>query len=62
MAAVQRAQRQATRVFGALMIVLGITIVVLTVAQGQGPFQLGTLVGAAFALLGAGRLYLLREP
>lgn len=53
-----RVYNQATRVFGALICVLGVGLVIATVARGGGPLALGVIVGAAFVVLGAGRLYL----
>ena len=58
---VQQAYRHSTRVMGALICVLGVAILVSTLARGGGPLALGVLVGGAFALLGAGRVYLARE-
>ena len=58
---VQQAYRQSTRVMGALICILGVAILVSTLARGGGPLALGVLVGAAFALLGAGRVYLARD-
>jgi hypothetical protein len=49
--------RRATLVLSAVMLVLGLAIVVVTVANGGGPLALGILVGVLFAAAGAGRLY-----
>ena len=46
---------------GGAHLVLGVAILVSTLARGGGPLALGVLVGAAFALLGAGRVYLARD-
>lgn len=54
----QRAYRQSTRVLGAVICLLGIVLLVSTLARGGGPLALGVLVGLAFTLLGAGRVYL----
>ena len=54
----QRAYRQSTRVLGAVICLLGIVLLVSTLARGGGPLALGVLVGVAFTLLGAGRVYL----
>jgi hypothetical protein len=61
---VERAYRQSTRVTGAAILVLGIAMVVSTLARGGGPLALGVVVGVAFALLGAGRVLLAtrRDP
>lgn len=52
------AYTQSTRLFGLVMCVLGVAMVVLTLARGGGPLALGVVVGLAFAAVGAGRLYL----
>jgi hypothetical protein len=57
----QRAYRISTLAFGVLVIVLGMAMVVLSLARGGGPASYGIVVGIAFMLLGAGRLYLARE-
>ena len=54
----ERAYRHSTRVLGAALVVLGVAIVVSTLARGGGPLAVGVVVGVAFALLGAGRVYL----
>jgi hypothetical protein len=58
---VERAYRQATRVLGALLFLLGLTIVAVTVARGGGALALGVVVGVLLAALGAGRLALSRD-
>jgi hypothetical protein len=55
---VQGAYRQSTRVLGTLLCVLGIAMIVSTLARGGGPLALGVVLGALFALLGAGRVFL----
>jgi hypothetical protein len=42
------------------MILLGVAIVVRTIAAGGGPIALGILVGILFVAAGAGRLYVER--
>ena len=54
----QRAYRQSTRALGAVICLLGIVLLISTLARGGGPLALGVLVGLAFTLLGAGRVYL----
>jgi hypothetical protein len=49
--------RRATLVMSAAMLVLGLAIVVVTLANGGGPLALGILLGALFAAAGGGRLY-----
>jgi hypothetical protein len=55
---VERAYRHSTRALGAAICVLGVGMVVSTLIRGGGPLALGVVVGAAFAVLGAARLYL----
>ena len=43
---------------GVAILLLGVAMVVATIARGGGPLALGVVVGVAFALLGAGRLVL----
>ncbi len=47
-----------TALLSAVLVVLGVAMVVRTVAAGGGPLALGVLVGVLFCGLGAGRLYL----
>jgi hypothetical protein len=49
--------RRATLVMSALMFVLGLAIIVVTLANGGGPLALGILLGVLFAAAGGGRLY-----
>ena len=57
---VDRAYLASSRVLSALLCVVGVALVVTTLARGGGPLALGVVVGALFALLGAGRLRLTR--
>jgi len=43
------------------MVVLGVAIIVRTVAAGGSPISLGLLLGVLFVLAGAGRLHLARR-
>jgi hypothetical protein len=52
------APRTLTALLSAVLVVLGVAMVVRTVAAGGGPLALGVLVGLLFCGLGAGRLYL----
>ena len=56
-----RAYRQSTRVLAAAICGLGVAMIVTTLARGGGGFALGIIVGVAFVVLGAGRLYLAGE-
>jgi hypothetical protein len=49
--------RRGTLVLSAAMLVLGIAMVVVTLAGGGGPLALGIVLGVLFAASGAGRLY-----
>jgi hypothetical protein len=49
--------RRATLVLSAVMLVLGLAIVVVTLANGGGPLALGILLGVLFAGAGGGRLF-----
>ena len=55
-----RAYRISTLAFGVLVVVLGMAMITLAVARGGGVASYGVVVGIAFTLLGAGRLYLAR--
>ena len=57
-AAVQRVYRNSTRVLGLLVCLLGVAILVSTLARGGGPLALGVFVGLGFVVFGAGRVYL----
>jgi hypothetical protein len=59
---VERAYRHTSRALALAICLLGIAITVTALARGGGPLALGVLVGVAFALLGAGRLYLATRP
>ncbi|MEA2459142.1 MAG: hypothetical protein QOC95_2114 [Thermoleophilaceae bacterium] len=61
----ERAYNHSTRVMGALIAVLGVAMVVTTLARGGGPLALGVVLGVLFAVLGSARVYLaggLRSP
>ena len=49
--------RLATLVMSAVMLLLGLAIIVVTLANGGGPLALGILMGVLFAAAGGGRLY-----
>jgi uncharacterized membrane protein HdeD (DUF308 family) len=54
--------RGATRVMSVLMIVLGTTMIVSTLARGGGVLAIGLLLGALFVAAGVLRLRLARRP
>ncbi|HEX7299979.1 MAG TPA: hypothetical protein VF257_13345 [Solirubrobacteraceae bacterium] len=53
--------RGATRVMSAVIVLIGVALLVTTLARGGGPLAVGVLLGVLFVLAGAGRLYLARE-
>jgi len=50
--------RNVTVFTSGLLLVLGLAIIVRTVAAGGSPISIGLLLGVLFVLAGAGRLYL----
>lgn len=57
MPAPRELHRGATRLLSVAMVVLGIALLVLTVARGGGPVSAGVLLGVLFIAAGAGRFY-----
>jgi hypothetical protein len=57
----QKLHRSATRLTSVLLVVLGLLLVVSTLARGGGPLAVGLLLGLLLAGAGAARLYLSRE-
>jgi hypothetical protein len=57
---VRRAYASSTRVMSSLLLLIGVAMIVSTVARGGGALALGVVLGAGLALLGAGRLWLAR--
>jgi drug/metabolite transporter (DMT)-like permease len=55
---VESAYRHSTRVLGLLLVVLGVALVVTTVARGGGPLATGVVVGVGIAAFGGARTYL----
>ena len=51
----------ATQVLSALMVLIGIAILVRTIAEGGGATAIGILLGVLFMAAGAGRLYVERR-
>jgi hypothetical protein len=60
MPAPREVHRGATRALSAVMVLIGVALLVSTIAQGGGPLALGVLLGVLFVAAGAGRLYLTR--
>jgi hypothetical protein len=48
------------RALSVLLCVVGVAMVVSTLARGGGPLAFGVILGTAFALLGAARVWLAR--
>jgi hypothetical protein len=49
--------RTSTRILSTVLLVLGLAMIVVTVAGGGGPLATGVLLGLLFAAAGAGRLW-----
>jgi hypothetical protein len=47
----------ATLVLSSILVVVGLAIVVRTIAAGGGPFAIGIILGLLFMAAGAGRLW-----
>ena len=47
----------ATRLLSALLVIIGIVMVVSTIARGGGPLASGVILGVLFTAAGALRLY-----
>ena len=56
-----RAYLAGSRALSAVLCVLGVALVIKTIARGGGPLALGVVVGVLFAVLGAARLRLARS-
>jgi hypothetical protein len=55
---VQRAYATSTRILSVLILVAGLAMIVATLARGGGALALGLVLGVAFVLVGAARLWL----
>jgi hypothetical protein len=51
---------KATSAMSVVMVVLGLAILVSTLARGGGPLAIGVLLGVLFVAAGFGRLYVER--
>jgi hypothetical protein len=51
----------ATHVLSGLMVLIGVAIVVRTLAEGGGPAAIGLLLGVLLVAAGVGRLYVERR-
>ena len=52
---------KATRLLSSLLVLLGLAMIVSTLARGGGPSAIGILLGALFVAAGAGRMYVQRR-
>jgi hypothetical protein len=53
--------KQAVRGFSAAFVLIGLVVLVVTLANGGGPASVGVLMGLAFVAVGAGRLWVARR-
>ena len=61
MPAPEDVRRTTTPIFAVLMVVIGIAMVVRTIAEGGGALAVGLLLGILFVAAGAGRLWVSRK-
>jgi hypothetical protein len=52
------ADNLATKVLSSLLVIIGVVMLVSTIARGGGPLAMGVLLGVLFTGAGAARLYL----
>jgi hypothetical protein len=57
----QQIRRGSTRVFSVLLVILGVAMVISSLANGGGPLAVGVVLGVLFSAAGAARLYLLER-
>jgi hypothetical protein len=50
--------RGTTRLLSTVMVLLGVAMVISTLARGGGPLSVGVIFGVLFVAAGAARLYL----
>jgi hypothetical protein len=53
----ERVYRAAVRGFSLVFVVVGLVVLVVTLANGGGPVSVGVLIGIAFVGVGVGRLW-----
>ena len=56
----RRAYTTSTRLMSGLLLAIGLAMIVSALARGGGALALGVVLGTMLALLGAGRLWLMR--
>jgi hypothetical protein len=54
----ERIYRGSVRLMSLVFVVLGLALLVSTLASGGGPLSVGVLLGVAFLAVGAGRLWI----
>lgn len=54
----ERIYHGSVRAFSLVFILLGLAILVTTLANGGGPLSLGVVLGVAFLAVGGGRLWI----
>jgi hypothetical protein len=54
----ERIYHGSIRAFSLVFIVLGLALLVTTLAAGGGPLSVGTFLGVVFIAIGAGRLWI----
>jgi len=57
----EQAYRGAVTGFSLVLVAIGVLVLVVTLANGGGPASVGVLLGVAFLLVGAGRLWVNRR-
>jgi len=57
----REAHRRMTVVMSIVMVVLGLALIVRTLAEGGGPLALGLLLGVLFVAAGLGRIWVSRR-
>jgi len=54
----ERIYQGSVRAFSLVFLLLGLALLIATLANGGGPLSVGTLLGLAFLAVGAGRLWI----
>jgi hypothetical protein len=54
----ERAYHEAVRAFSLVFVVLGLVLIVATLANGGGPASIGFLMGILFTAVGIGRFWI----
>jgi hypothetical protein len=54
----ERIYQGSVRAFSLVFLALGAALLIATLANGGGPLSVGTLLGLAFLVVGAGRLWI----